>query len=293
MSKPSIQLVVTDLDNTLYDWVTFFATAFYEMVHVAVPTLNVSEDSLLDELREIHRRHHNSEHPFALLETTIVQARFPGASRAELARELNVAFHAFNRARDLALKLYPGVRQTLERFRSANVPVVAHTEATVPNALYRLKKLSVDDFFLRLYAIEPSGLGHYDPVRERELLETHIAIRYLRQDERKPDPQVLLDICNDMKIAPERTLYVGDSIARDIGMARAAGVKSAWAEYGTRFDPSMWVRLVRVTHWTDEDVKRAEEAKRMFGHVRPDATLSTSIEELFDTFSFEPQVNSQ
>ena len=75
MDAPAIQLLVTDLDNTLYDWVTFFANAFYDMVGSAASILGVPEDRLLDELQEVHRERRDTEYPFALLETRIVSEK--------------------------------------------------------------------------------------------------------------------------------------------------------------------------------------------------------------------------
>lgn len=74
MTSPRIRLFITDLDNTLYDWVSFFTSSFYEMVGEAAGLLQADRGELLDQLRDVHRRHHNSEHPFALLETPLVQA---------------------------------------------------------------------------------------------------------------------------------------------------------------------------------------------------------------------------
>jgi FMN phosphatase YigB (HAD superfamily) len=283
---PQIDLVVTDLDNTLYDWVTFFATAFYRMVEVAAPRLGVPESQLLDELQEVHRKHHNSEHPFALLETATVQRTFPGLSRAHVARELDGVFHEFNRARVATLKLYNGVATTLHALKEAGVPIAGHTEATVPNALFRLRKLGIEEFFRHLYAGAGSEAGHFDEPRGKALLKTHVRVKFLQRDERKPDPRVLIDICNDFAVEPDRTLYIGDSLARDVGMAKAAGTWAAWAKYGTNYDEALWKRLVRITHWTSDDVRRAEEAQKQLGGSLPDAVLEDSMEEVFSHFRF-------
>jgi hypothetical protein len=72
MSRPLISLVITDLDNTVYDWLTAFVPAFYAMVREAAPLIGVDEEELLDELQAVHRKHGDSEHPFALLETRAV-----------------------------------------------------------------------------------------------------------------------------------------------------------------------------------------------------------------------------
>jgi FMN phosphatase YigB (HAD superfamily) len=283
---PRIRLVVTDLDNTLYDWVTCFTTAFYRMVAVAAERLVVDEERLIDELREIHRRYGNSEQPFALMETRAVLERYPGVDRPRLARELDDAFQAFNRERGRHLRLYDGVLDTLQRLRRAEVPVVVHTEATVPNALHRLRALGLERLFECLYAIEPAGQGHYDPERARSLLDTPMRVVDLSAAERKPDPRVLLEICRQMRVPAADTLYVGDSIRRDVGMAKRAGAWAAWAEYGTRFDPALWEQLVRVTHWSEQDVSAALLAESPPGEAVPDLVLKESLLELFDHFTF-------
>src|SRR4051812_33441002 len=111
--QPTVNLVILDMDNTLYDWVTYFAKAVEAMVVTASAVLNVDEERLRQELREVHVRYGNTEHPFALLETRTVEHRFPSATPAERYQLLVRAFEAFGAQRDQHLKLYPDVVQTL------------------------------------------------------------------------------------------------------------------------------------------------------------------------------------
>jgi len=283
--KPKIGLVVTDLDNTLYDWVTFFASAFGAMVRVAAEILSVPEETVLDELQAVHRRHGNSEQPFALLEIPTVLKHYGAASRRERARALDPALHAFNSVRNRELSLYPNVKETLEAIGQGSV-IVAHTEASSANAVFRLQKLGIARLIDRLYAIEDTGPGHPEPERLREYAAVAAKVRRLSADERKPDPRILLDICRDYDAPVTATLYVGDSIPRDIGMARASGVWSAWAKYGTTYDPASWRTLVRITHWTADDVARAQKAQEMYGASKPDVVLNQGFDELLEHFSF-------
>jgi len=292
LRKPIVRLVITDLDNTLYDWVTFFASAFYEMVEEAARILDVPEVVLLDELKEVHQRFGDSEQPFALLETRLVQGRFKGMSRQELAEILDEAFHRFSRARHRLLVLYPGVAETLERLHARHIPVVGHTEASAINASFRLRKLAIDCFFTRLYARGPSS-QEAPKLRGTDPTIDTLEISYLPCEERKPNPHIVKEICQDIGVAPEQTLYVEDSLVRDIGMAKDAGAHAAWAEYGTRYDAALWDRLVRITHWTDDDVARAEVAKRRYAGVVPDVILRSSLAEVFSYFEFGPPKKGQ
>ena len=141
------KLLVCDLDNTLYDWVSYFVAAFYAMVDEAVRVTGCDRERLLDDLRTVHRYHHDSEHPFSLLETEMVQVLFPGQSKKEIARRLDSAFHAFNASRKENLRLYPGVRGALEALSRSGITIVAHTESKLYSVVDRLTRLGLVDFF--------------------------------------------------------------------------------------------------------------------------------------------------
>jgi FMN phosphatase YigB (HAD superfamily) len=282
--QKKIGLLICDLDNTLYDWVTIFSKAFYAMVDAAVPILETEKEQLLDDLQEIHRHYHNTEHPFALLETNVVARKFPGLNSAELYEQLSPAFHAFNSVRKRLLKLYPGVRETLSVAQESGCLIVGHTEATLVNATFRLDKLGLTSMLDRLYAVEHPDTEH--PTKSPAPITAVTDVRILGLHERKPDTRVMLEICETSGISPAETLYIGDSIARDIGMANAAGAHSAWAKYGTKYDVTAWESLVRVTHWSPEDVERAKYAAALYRSARPEVTLEESMEELLNHYEF-------
>jgi phosphoglycolate phosphatase len=56
-------------------------------------------------------------------------------------------------------------------------------------------------------------------------------------------------------------------------MAKSAGVTAVWARYGTEYERSLWDILVRVTHWTDEDVAREAELSNLYSDIQPDYTI--------------------
>jgi FMN phosphatase YigB (HAD superfamily) len=268
------RLIVTDLDNTLYDWVEYFVTAFYAMVDELALLIPIERDALLDEFREVHRHHHNSEHPFAVLELPSVKKHFDGSSPTEVLQALGAALVAFNRARRQTLVLYPGVRETLTDLRTSGVTIVGHTEALGVQAYARLEMLDVRQYFQHLYALDlpigphpRSGPIIGDPSPD--------FIHLIPPAERKPNPALLLDICRQQGVDPSETWYVGDSLTRDMSMAKRAGTWAIWARYGTRYDKNKWGRLVRVTHWTDEDVQREAELKRQFADVKPDVSIDS------------------
>jgi phosphoglycolate phosphatase len=236
------------------------------MVEHAAKLSGIDRETLLDDFREVHRRHHNSEYPFAILEVASLQ-RMYGDPKNILAA-MDEALHMFNRIRNQTLRLYPTVEQTLRELAARKVVIVGHTEAIAENAYYRLRKLGIADLFRKLYVLQ-GPLAPHPKGAPPGTEPPHGLVEQVPMAERKPNPRLLLDICRRLDVDPTEAVYIGDSKTRDISMAVDAGITAVWASYGTKYERSHWDTLVRVTHWTEEDVQREQERKAA-GAVVPD-----------------------
>ncbi|MFV8557492.1 HAD family hydrolase [Sulfitobacter sp. SBS6] len=276
------QLLVCDLDNTLYDWVDYFVPAFYAMVDRATEILGCDKADLLVDLRKVHQKHHDTEHPFALLETEIVSNHFPDFSLEQKAAHLDSAFHSFNSVRKTHLQLYDGVLDTLNALQSENVTLVAHTEGKLYSVLGRLRQLNILDRFNSIYCRERAQGGIKTEAESEEWLKKfpEVNIKELPPEDRKPNAQVLLDICDLEGFSPSDAVYVGDSIGKDIYMAQNAGVFSAWAKYGNNVNSEKYRALVAVSHWTTEDIDRESAVKAAATGTVPDLVLENSFAEI-------------
>ncbi|MDQ1612159.1 MAG: hypothetical protein QOG00_2090 [Pyrinomonadaceae bacterium] len=263
-------LLITDLDNTLYDWVTFHANAFKALAGTLSQLLKVDEEVLLDEFKSVHQSYGDSEQIRAVLDLPSVRQRFDKVPTTTTIKALQQAFDAYENKRKDLLKLYPGVLQTLEQLKTLGVLVVAHTEARTSTAYDRLERLGILPLIHKLYALESTHGGYNDIIYGKHHEPPIDFVQTVPLSERKPNPQLVLDICQREGIDTNDTLYIGDSIIRDISMAKAAGVTAIWARYGTYYENSLWNILVRVTHWTDEDVLRESELKKTLSNVKPD-----------------------
>jgi FMN phosphatase YigB (HAD superfamily) len=278
----SKRLLVCDLDNTLYDWVGYFVPSFYAMVDEVVRITGCDRERLLDDFQDVHRTHQDSEHPFALLETRTVKELFPDRSPSEIANALDSAFHAFNASRKANLKLYPGVRTALHTLSEAGVVLVAHTESKVHAVVDRLTRLELTRYFRHVYCRERTQVEHPSADSRGTWLSRFPMERVseLSRHQRKPDPKVLIEICGHEDIAPEETAYVGDSLVRDVFLAKCAGVFAIWAKYGAAHATHEYQQLVRITHWTADDVAREQELSERARDVKPDYVLERSFQEI-------------
>lgn len=275
-----MKLLITDLDNTLYDWVSFYSQSFSAMAEELSKEINVPLDILLSEYKVIHQRFGNSEKPFATLELPSVISYFGTNDKILLQKKLTRVFSAFSSKRNHTLKLYPTVRDTLNILRERGVKIVGHTESLEYNSLYRLYKLDVIDFFDHLYTIEDNHNLHPNPKNAKVISVKDDFIIRLSSAESKPNPKLLEHICLTENVDIKDAVYVGDSITKDISMAKSIGMKAVWARYGRQFAPELWEILVRITHWTDKDVEREEQLKESFSRVKPDYSINSFAEIL-------------
>lgn len=277
------KLLICDLDNTLYDWVGFFVPSFYAMIDKVIEKTNWDREELLDSLRDVHRDNHDTEHPFALLDSKIVTNNYAHLNRQDLASEFDDALHAFNSCRKKTLCAYDGVHETLNWLQKNNVKLVALTEGRYHSIAVRLEKLKLLPYFEQIYCREkadsvhpnpPSALSWEERFPEGTMVEVHSSAN-------KPDKQLLLNICNHYTFSLDEVVYVGDSINRDILMASDAGIVSIWAKYGTQHDKELYEKLVRISHWTKEDVAREKLLTAKADHIRPNFTIN-SFSEIID-----------
>jgi len=276
------RLLVCDLDNTLYDWVSYFVPSFYAMVDAVVKITGCDKEKLLDDFRAVHQRHGDSEQPFALLETDTIKKLYGNYATPTVLDVLDPAFHAFNSARRQTLKLHVGVRETLDALLESGVKIVAHTESKLYGVVDRLHRLDLFRYFSKVYCRERTMSPHPDPESasawsDRVPWEKIIELSH---HQAKPNPEVLLEICADENVLPNDAAFVGDSVARDILMAKRANVFAIWAEYGSGHDRGLYNQLVRISHWTPAEVARERQLTEEAHAVEPDFIAHSSFAEV-------------
>jgi phosphoglycolate phosphatase-like HAD superfamily hydrolase len=283
-----IEVVVTDIDNTLFDWVDVWHQSFAAMLHETVRITGVSRECLIGEIKMVHQRHGTSEYAFVLNELPSVGNAFQGQS---ILQHLAPAIAAFRTARDARLHLYPGVEMSLRKLKELGVKLIGYTESMEPYTVFRLKRLGLDGILDSLFMpkghdvpadIDPEWFNHH---RFFGCSLAHTDKRYTPERHFKPDPAILLSILEELKADPERTVYVGDSLVKDVAMAQRAGVQDAFARYGAAQNRPEYEILRSVTHWTAEDVEREKRVR--LADVTPTYILKNGFSDLLRCFDFE------
>lgn len=254
-----VRLLVTDLDNTLYDWEAFFVPALSALLDETERISGIPREDLELSFRRVYQKHRTSEYAFVLEEADVLRAHHPGAAPSEIAARYRPAIEAFRDERNRHLRLYPGVRGTLQKLRAAGITLVAQSDSPMGYVSLRLRQLDIDHVFSAVSAPEDHGVPSEFEAKRVEA--GRIALLPMRTIPlpfdaalRKPDPRVLDSVFQTFGVSHQNTAYIGDNISRDVLVARRAGVVDIWARYGARHDPALRQQLLRTTYWTDADV---------------------------------------
>ncbi|MCA4722167.1 HAD family hydrolase [Mycolicibacterium fortuitum] len=280
--RAGLRVLITDLDNTLWDWFRAWYVSFNAMLERLTELSGVPREILEAEIRVVHQLRGTSEYSNLLNELPSLQAR--SGDRMPL-DAFDEAVHVLHSRRRSATALYPGVRETLIQLKRQGVTIAAYTESIAYWTQWRIKHTRLDGVIDVLYSAPdhdlPDGMT-FDDLRRPDLRTADdyqlggTVHRYIPKQEVKPNPEVLKAILSDLEFSPDEALYVGDSLMKDIAMAQQAHVLDAHAKYGEAQHVKEYELLRRVSHWPDAAVTREKELIDV-----PDVVPTVVLEETF------------
>ena len=244
-------VLIADLDNTLYNFVDYFAPSFRAMVHALARRLSLEEEILIAAFRGVFERHGSVEYPFAIQELHHVTK----LSRAERERVVHVGRVAFGQTRKKRLVLYEGVKDTLRWFTAAGGTLCAVTNAPAYPAYVRLRQLGIEAFFSGIAAWEgtvvPASeaaaadryerkLREVDETKQLSIREKHLV---------KPDRSMFREVFRRFGRSGVHVFAVGDSIQKDLAPCVEFGARTIWAGYGRETEPRNQELLDHLTPW--------------------------------------------
>jgi FMN phosphatase YigB (HAD superfamily) len=247
----------------------------------------VPVEVLIAEAKAVHER-------WVTVEYSLLVDELPALKQADGRRPslvFDASLQAQNRARKRSTRLYPTVAPTLSEIRHRGVAVVAYSESLEFWTQRRVKRAGLDGLIDVLYTSDdhdvPTG---FSLAAERTLPPGEYVFewtqhRIVAPGLHKPDPAVLHQIIGESGLPRENVAYVGDSLARDIPMAQAAGVHDVWAAYGSRADSEDVSLLQSLTHWS-RDAVSADLAAQTAAPT-PAFVLDKEFGQLLTLFRFE------
>jgi phosphoglycolate phosphatase-like HAD superfamily hydrolase len=292
-ARPHVGLLILDLDDTVWTWFDAWHASFTALLKQLKVDTGLNEDALIPAIKSVHEHRGTTEYSWLLDELEILEPVRNGKSAREV---FDSALHAQNSARKRETRLYPGVDWTLRYAKANGVKIVAYTESLAFWTEWRMRLTNLDGIIDVLY----SSPDHDFP--EGQTAET---VRTLPDEEygmkrtlhkhvapgiAKPNPSILLEIIAEHAIADKATVYVGDSLDRDVEMAQAVQILDVHAKYGEKFTLPEYQLLRDVTHWKSAAVDKEKSIDVKVKAV-PTYVLDQGFFQLLELFDFATPVN--
>ncbi len=247
-------VLLTDLDNTIYNWVDFYGPAFRALLSTVMKCTGIRDEAaVISQFKAVYLRHGSLEYPFAVEELELCKGR----DEKEVQTLTTEATAAFWHAARLHLATYPHVDYVLERLRRENIAVVAVTNAPLHEVRRRLDQLGLLGKLSGLVAMEWFRPRARRTLKIRLVDLPGLSNRSVRRcwrvgkDSLKPSTAAYQLVLDQLQLAPGRAWVVGDSVERDLQPGLQLGAKGLWARYGQQYRRENLETLLAITPWPD------------------------------------------
>lgn len=285
MVKKRINCIITDLDNTIWDWFTMWYESFNPYLNRISKELEVDLSLLKEDFKRLHQKYGSTEASYIYDELQSISTDKKAVFNSSTNNKSII--HEYNSLKKNNLSLYDGVLDTLKALKDKGVLIIGFTESLSFFTKYRLKQLQLDGLFDVIYA--PIGYELPQSVERyynEEYWEPEITeFRYLPNQISKPAPEILEVITKDFNIDKTNTIYIGDKLDKDINMANQADITSVYAKYGNSVNLKEYELLREVTHWKS-DVVETEKEVESASRITAKYILSEDFCELLKLFEF-------
>jgi FMN phosphatase YigB (HAD superfamily) len=259
--------LLTDLDNTLFNWIDYFGSGMrVSIAHLSMLS-GVAEDVLYDDVKQLFVELQTPEYWDVFFHIPSLTRADRGQCRvwAESARDIFLA-----EARR-CLVVYPEVAEGLAILNEAGVAIAGVTNAAAGHAIDRLHASGLAAFVDVLVAwdgvlpngrnVAPHGNASVVGVRDFDKKPSHVPYTYALQ---------ALGIMGHM----QALWAIGDSVASDLVPAAEIGAHTIWASYGCRHSSVNYETVVRLSQWNKEAIRRRYAIR----NIEPNHTVNSFAE---------------
>lgn len=294
--QPS-KILITDIDNTLTNFVDYFSPCFRAMVHAIHSQTGIDEDEIIRSYVQVYQCHGTIEYTFATQELDCLN-RLPSSKRKEM---VDLAKKAFGQAHKHRLKAYSDIPDFLDMLKACGWTIYAVTNAPVYKAYLRLQRVGIKNFS-GISAWEGKDTEALDPEDNLELKS-----KKLRAFDRLDKLGIKLLTYKSNLIKPNRIMFehvvehaesiygknielwsLGDNVLNDLSPCHSLGIKTVWAKYGANISEKELDTMMQITPWQRTHRQKNETAVKQ---TTWDFTAETT-KDLFTIFDL-PQIPQQ
>jgi phosphoglycolate phosphatase len=279
-------VVITDIDNTLFDWFALWHGSFKPLLDEVAAQSGIPRDVLIADIKRVHEKHGTAEYAYLLGELPSLRAKHSATDVADL---YQLSLGTYRATREKNLRLYPGVLATLKTLKESGCLLVGYTESMEVYTTERIKLLGLDGVLDIVFLPESHAAPAELTTEQRKKYVPDVArltetrIENTPKGEVKPNPDVLQAIIAKVGAKAMDCVYVGDSLNKDVLMAQQAGVADVHFKCGVAHGLEEYDLLWSVTHWPAEQVEAEKKSSTM---VRPTYVIDATYSDLLTLFNF-------
>ena len=205
-----IQLVLFDLDNTLFDHQGSAAMAVDMFLDgLGITATRQLQRQWFDLENTVYQSYLDGEISFIEQRRILLQRFMPlaGVAAPKGSNELDVLFGRYLKEYERAWRVFPDAMPVLSRVRDQGLKSVILTNGEHEQQIAKVQRIALAPLVEHTFS---SGRLEYA----------------------KPDPRAFWAACDAMRVDPANTLYVGDNYGTDYLGAKAAGLHSLHLDRG-------------------------------------------------------------
>ena len=272
--KRAPKLLVLDVDNTLFDWLPYYAGSNSAVLETLAKLIAVPEERLVQEFRQVMANFEDKQ-SFVLPQLPSMAGRKNDEENTSIYR---TCAEVFIKQATSYLVPYPGVVSTLATIKQyrPHIGIIALTDSPTLEAIWKIDELGLAPYFDGIY-----GLDHPPVIPTGQTLAAIVAaqrryrgvLKFMPSDHAKPSTKGLKMIIDDYRLSTsdkDQIVYAGDNFKKDIRLGKDAGVLTCWSEFGMPSDSPYLRQAIALspTIKVKQNVPAHCDLK-----VRPDVTL--------------------
>jgi len=241
-----IETIVWDGDNTLWPWVSYAAPAYEAMCSVIAQESGKTEDEVADAMRTIYAEAGTMEYE-NLIQDLATRGFFEGMSSYNQHDIIEKAQKAFADVRRKKLKLYPGIKDAVEKAHKNEIKNIMLTDAPEHQARMRMKRSRIFKYFEHgIVALPSAELKDIHPKfqrrRERGDYDVKFASKAVNTEKPHSNLEEILNMTREQ--IRNHVIIIGDNPQKDMALVQAYGCRGILAAYG-KPDPADLEKLKR------------------------------------------------
>lgn len=206
-----IKAIIFDLDNTLVDFMLLKKAAVDAAAYAMIDAgLKISFERIIEIINAIYFRE-GIEYQQVFDKMLNEEVTEEEMKKEDKYKVMSAGIVAYRKAREAALKPYPGVLPTLIELIKMGLKLAVVSDAPSKEAWLRLSYINFHHFF-------------------------DVVITYDETREKKPSKVPFILALEKLDLKAEECLMIGDWAERDMVGAKSVGMKTVFARYGDTFD---------------------------------------------------------